>query len=438
VKIVQLLPGSGDKFYCENCVRDNALVRALLAEGHEVVVAPLYLPQFVEGVQAVSAAPVFFGGINVYLQQRFAFFRKTPRWVDRLFDARPLLRWAARSAGSVRASGLGEMTCSMLRGTEGNQAKELGRLIRYLESLGRPDIVHLSTPLLLGIGAEAKRRLGVPVVCSLQDEDHWIDCLEPPYPDQCWELLAERARDVDAFIAVSRAYGDVMSARLKIPAGRLHVVPVGTDPGPPPSGVFADPPAVGYLARMSESQGLGILAEAFLRLKKGGGFETLRLHVSGGATADDGPFLDRLRKRFAAEGVGKDVQFFEAFDPASRRAFFGSLSALSVPAPRGAAFGTFLLEALAAGVPVVQPKLGAFPEIVEATRGGVLFSPNDAETLARALGGLLADGPRRAELGRIGRESVVRNYGLEKMAGGMIDVYQAAVSGRKAPAENPA
>jgi len=434
MRIAQILPGSGDRFYCENCVRDNALVRALLAAGQEVVVAPLYLPQFVEGVEAVSGAPVFFGGINVYLQQRFAFFRKTPRWIDRIFDARPFLRMAARSAGSVRASGLGELTYSMLRGAEGNQAKELGRLVRYIESTGPLDAAHLSTTLLLGIGSELKKRLGLPLVCSLQDEDVWIDCLEAPYPERCWELLAERAGEVDAFIAVSRTYADIMRDKMKIRPERLHVVPVGvetaaTAPVPPP-----DPPVLGYLARMSESQGLGVLADAFLLLKKTEALKGLRLHVSGGCTADDEAFLDRLREKFSSEGVGEDVKFYEEFDPDSRREFLGSLSVLSVPAPRGAAFGTFILEALAAGVPVVQPRVGAFPELLEATGGGVLYEPNDAATLARVAGALLGDAGRRAELARIGRESVVKNFSLEKMAAEMVEVYRGVVAGAGAPA----
>lgn len=423
MKIVQLLPGSGDRFYCENCVRDTALVRALDAAGQDVVVAPLYLPLFVDGLDGVARTPVFYGGINAYLQQHFALFRKTPRWVDRLFDSRPFLRMAAGRAGSVRASELGEMTLSVLRGTEGRQAKELGRLLGWLEKSDRPDLVHLSSPLLLGIGAAIKKRLGVPVVCSLQDEDSWVDAMEEPSRGLCWEAMAEGARHVDAFVAVSRYFAEVMRSRMRIDPGRLHVVYVGVDPvhfAPPPRP--PDPPAVGYLARLSKSMGLAVLVDAFLRLKRT--FKNLRLHLSGGMTDDDGPFLDELRKKFADEGVAGDVRIYEEFDPTKRKEFLASLSALSVPTPQGVAFGTYLIESLSTGVPVVQPRVGSYPELVEATGGGVLYEPNDADTLARVLGELLSDEPRRAELGRKGRESVVKNFALQNMADQMLGIYR--------------
>lgn len=434
MKIVQVIPGSGDNFYCENCVRDNALVRALLQAGEDVIAVPMYLPQIIDRLDVVADVPVFYGGINSYLQQKSGFFRKTPRWLDRIFDSRFFLRMAARRAGSVRASGLGEMTLSVLKGREGNQVKELERLLAWLQGRDRPDVVHLSNPLLLGIGLEIKKRLGVPIVCSLQDEDVWIDAMEEPYRGQCWEILAAGGREVDAFVAVSRHFGDVMRERLKIDPERLRVVHIGIPPGEAPAaGPAPDPPAIGYLARMSEGLGLGILSEAFLKLKKTESFRSLRLHVLGGKTADDEPFLARLKQRFAAEGVEGDVRFFGEFDAAARRRFFGSLSVLSVPSPNGVAFGTYILESLAAGVPVVEPRLGSYPELLEATGGGVLYEPNDAETLARVLGELLADRDRRAELGARGREAVVREFGLEIMAKKMNDVYREILSAQGAP-----
>ncbi|HLF95493.1 MAG TPA: glycosyltransferase family 4 protein [Planctomycetota bacterium] len=428
MRIVQVIPGSGDNFYCENCVRDGATVRALAAAGHDVVPVPLYLPQVIDPVEAISASPVFYGGINSYLQQKSGFFRWTPRWIDRLFDSKPLLRMAAKRAGSVRASGLGELTLSVLQGAEGRQVKELERLLRWLEKQEKPDVVHLSSPLLLGIGTAIKKRLGVPLVCTMQDEDVWIDAMDEPSRSRCWEAMASGAREVDAFIALSRYFGEVMRGRLRIDPARLHGVPIGIDPGAPPAGKAPDPPAIGYLARMSRGMGLGILVDAFLKLKKTAPFRDLRLRLSGGKTGDDEEFLEGLRSRFASEGVSGDVTIHEEFDEASRREFLSGLTLLSVPTPNGAAFGTYILEALACGVPVVQPRVGSFPELVDATGGGVLYEPNDAETLARALGELLPDGDRRAELGRRGRDSVVRSFGLDTMAKNMVEVYRTVLA----------
>ena len=426
MRILQILPGSGDRFYCENCVRDNSLVRALIRAGQEVVVAPMYLPQIIDPLEAAATSPVFYGGINAYLQQQSGFFRKTPRWLDRILDSRFLLGLAAKRAGSVRASGLGEMTLSVLKGEEGNQAKELERLVAWVERSEKPDVVHLSSPLLLAIGLAIKKRLGARLVCTMQDEDAWIDAMEEPSRTLCWEAMASGARKVDAFVAVSRFFGDLMRERLKIDPARLHTVPIGVEPGgAPAAGSAPDPPVVGYLARMAESMGLGLLAEAFLKLRKD--FPRLRLHLSGGRTGDDEPFLQRLRRTFAAEGVERDVSFFEEFDPASRRKFLSGLSILSVPTPHGTAFGTYILEALACGVPVVQPRVGSFPELVEATGGGVLVEPGDSGALARALGALLGDERRRTELGLRGRESVVRSFGLDTMAKNMIEIYRGVL-----------
>src|SRR5687768_4809019 len=192
----------------------------------------MYLPRVADPLEAAANVPVFYGGINAYLQQNSAFFRWTPRWMDRIFDSRFLLRVAARRAGSVRAKGLGEMTLSVLQGREGRQAKELERLVRWLEAQERPQITHLSSPLLLGIGAEIRRRLGTPLVCTLQDEDVWIDAMEEPWRSRCWEAMAAGAKDVSAFVAVSGYFGDIMRDRLRLPPGKLHVAHVGIDGGP--------------------------------------------------------------------------------------------------------------------------------------------------------------------------------------------------------------
>lgn len=436
MKSIQILPGSGDNFYCENCVRDNATVRALLKAGEEVVTVPMYLPQVIERVDAIVNAPVFYGGINSYLQQVSGFFRHTPRWIDRLFDTQFMLRFAAKRAGSVRARNLGELTLSVMKGEHGNQAKELDRLLRWLDGVDRPDLVHLSTPLLIGIGQAIRKRFGIPIVCTLQDEDVWIDAMDEPWRARCWETMGEGGKDVAAWISVSRYFGSVMGERLRIEPGKLHVVPIGIDPGEPPSDSGkAGTPTIGYLARMAESMGLPLLLDAFLRLRKTERWKSLRLHLSGGKTGDDAPFLERFQRRIADEGVADSVQFFDEFDPRSRKAFLESLSVLSVPSPHGVAFGTYILEAGARGIPVVLPKIGSYPEIVGATGGGVLYEPNTVDALTRALEELLADAGKRAALGKKGRESVAASFTLGTMAARMIEVYRsvvpAAVSGSR-------
>ena len=431
MKSIHILPGSGDNFYCENCVRDNATVRALVQAREDVVAVPMYLPQVVDKVDLISKSPVFYGGINSYLQQVSGFFRRTPRWIDRLFDSRWMLKLAARRAGSVRARGLGELTLSVMKGAEGRQVKELDRLLRFLDGVDRPDLVHLSTPLLMGIGLAIRKRFSIPVVCTVHDEDVWIDAMEEPWRTRCWETMAEGGRDVAAFISLSRWYGEVMRERLKFDASKLHIIPVGVDAGEPPAATPPNPPAIGYLARMAESMGLPTLVDAWRMLKKVDPHRNLRLHLSGGQTADDAPFLARLRKRFADEGVEGDVTFFDDFSPKGRRAFLSTCSVVSVPTPGGVAFGTYILEANAAGVPVVQPRIGSYPELIEATLGGVLYVPNTTDALAVSLRRLLSDEPLRADLGRKGRESVERSFSLATMAQKMTELYRSIVPAAK-------
>src|SRR5205085_418652 len=109
------------------CMRDNALAAELRRQGHDALLAPLYLPLALDEPPATPDAPLFYSGVNVYLQQVSGLFRKTPRWVDQLLDAPGLLRAAGKRAGSTQATDLGALTLSVLRGEEGRQAKELDR-----------------------------------------------------------------------------------------------------------------------------------------------------------------------------------------------------------------------------------------------------------------------------------------------------------------------
>ncbi len=441
MKIIHVLPSSGDQFYCENCVRDNALLRALVAEKADVVALPLYLPQSLVQAPGAEDSPIFFGGINSWLQQKSAIFRHTPRWIDRLLDSRLLLNLAAKRAGSARATDLGDMTLSMLQGRSGHQKKELDRMLAWLDGIGKPDVVHVSNTLLLGLGHEIKERLGVPIVCSLQDEDTWLDAMHPEDAERCWSAIAERAGSVDAFLAVSRYYGDQMRERIGFDQDRLHVVPVGIDPDEfETSPLPYDPPVLGFLSRMGEEQGLGVLVDAFLLLRQRPGLERLRLSVAGGSTADDRKFLKRVRKKLAAAGALEDARFEDGMLPETRRRFLKELTVLSVPTPKGTAFGTYVLEAAAAGVPVVQPRIGSYPELVGATAGGCLYDPKhpgDAETLADTLGRLLEDRDRLRDLGRGGRASVEGDLHSRMMARAVLDLYGSFVDSTLSDPESP-
>jgi glycosyltransferase involved in cell wall biosynthesis len=409
-------------------MRDTALVKALRDAGLDVIMMPMYLPLLVDAEGINKDNPVFFGGINVYLQQKFGFFRKTPRWLDKLFDTSWMLKFAAAREGSTEAAGLGPLTLSMLQGASGNQKKELDRLVDWLEEVEQPDCIHISNSLLLGLAGELKRRLRVPVVCSLQDEESWLDSIDAPYSDMCWEAMAECAREVDCFISVSDWYAGEMAERMRIPRDKIRVVPLGialeTQEAPP---VSFDPPVIGYLSKMTHSLGLGRLVDAFIALKQTPGLSELRLRATGGLVGKDIGYVAELKKKLAAKGMEKDAEFLEEFDMEKRREFIHSLSVLSVPDIQGEAFGMYILEALAAGVPVVQPNVGAFPEVIETTGGGIIYDVADEDGLVMALESLLLHPDRAKALGQAGRGAVYEKFNVEHMAQHITEVYQTLV-----------
>jgi glycosyltransferase involved in cell wall biosynthesis len=420
MKVVHIVPGSGGTFYCQNCMRDGALVQALRRAGEDVVMVPMYLPMFTDGDPVQSDTPVFFGGINVWLQQQVPFFRKTPRWLDRLLDSKWMLKRAAKMEGTTSASGLGAMTLSMLEGTEGNQCKEVERLVQWLAEHERPDVVHISNALLIGLAAEIKAKLDVPVVCSLQDEDWWLDEINPPYDELCWDEIRARTGDVDRFVAVSNWFADRMSERLGIPRDLIDVVHIGIDlDGFGQASLDFDPPVLGYLSRMNSVLGLDRLVEAFIELKKIHGLENLKLRATGGLVGDDRKCVSSLRKKLAGLGLEGDAEFIEDFSREQRLVFLKSLSVMSVPVEQGEAFGTYIVESMAAGVPVVQPNAGAFPELVEATGGGLIY-----EDLVETLKEVLTNRDLAMRLGRKGRDTVRESFSVDAMAQKMISVYE--------------
>jgi glycosyltransferase involved in cell wall biosynthesis len=390
---------------------------------------PLYLPLQADKIEQVSNAPIFFGGVNVYLQQKLSLFRKTPRWIDRWFDSRGLLEWAGRKAGMTNARDLGETTISMLRGEDGRQVKELDRFVDWLVTEPqKPDVVCLSNVLLVGMARRIKERLGVPVVCLLQDEDGFLDGLSSPYAEQAWAVVHERVRDIDAFLAVSKYYGDTMLTRLKADKGRMHVVRMGVELdvyNPHESGPAA--PTIGFLSRMCPERGLDKLVDAFLLLKKNAKLRSTKLRISGGRNGADEPFINRMQGKLKAAGVLADVEFLHAFDREVRLEFLRSLSVLSVPEPQPVAYGLYVLEALAMGVPVVEPAIGCFPETIGAAGGGVLYEPNTAERLAQTMEPLLLNMQAARRLGTEGRAGMLKAFDIGQTAGEMIRVYEQVV-----------
>ena len=407
MRIIQLTPGTGN-YHCGSCLHDNSLVRALRSRGHDVLMVPLYLPHMTDEASETAGTPIFLGGISVFLEQKYPAFRRMPDWLNRLLSSPALLRFASGFAGMTSARDLGESAVSMLQGSECRQAGEVERLIAWLRTQPRPDVICLSNSLLGGLALRLREEFRVPVVCTLQGEDSFLDSLPEPYRKQSWELLARRCADIDHFVAVSHYFAGVMSRRLALAPERVTVIHPGiAAENFPPAAVPPDPPAIGFLARMHPGKGLGTLVDAFLQL----GMPGVQLRIAGAMTGQDGRFVRSLQKRLPG-----DVEFLPNLDLPAKREFLSGLTVLSVPATYGEALGLYVLEAWAAGVPVVQPRHGAFPELVEQTGGGLLCAPDDPAALAASLRQVLGDPAAGRRMGEAGRRAVQSDFSTDAMA----------------------
>jgi glycosyltransferase involved in cell wall biosynthesis len=424
MKIIHIIPGFGGTFYCGNCLRDSSLIRSLRMAGHDAITLPMYLPLSIEDNPVPEEIPVFYGAVNIYLKQRFPFLRKMPSVVTHLLNANPLLRLAAKKSGSTRATGLEEMTESMLLGNEGHQSEELQQLVDFLKK-EQPDVVHLSNALLLGLAGEIKRQVAVPVVYSLQDEDVWVDVMEEPYRQRIWDLMAEKAKDVDLFIAVSHYFSGVMQQKMRLDPGKIKVHPVGVDPeGYVPVLPGEKNRVIGFLSRIGEANGFGTFVDAFVHLNSLGDFNDVKLKVLGGRTNDDKPFIKKQLNKLKQAGLEDRMEIGEDFVQGRVHDFFKEVSMLSVPVKDGEAFGLYLLEAMASAVPVVQPAVGAFPEIIEMSRGGIVYPSQAPEALAEAWAQLLQDPGKMNQLGEQGRNAVETRFNTHNLARELVTIYQ--------------
>ncbi len=425
MRIAYVTAGAAN-MYCGSCLRDNTLVTALLAQGHDALLVPIYTPIRTDEPD-VSQRRIFFGGINVYLQQKLAFFRHTPWAFDRLLDAPRLLRWVSQFAVKTEAEALGDLTISMLKGEHGHQRKEVAKLVRWLASDIQPQIINLTNAIISGMVHEVKRVVKAPVICSLQGDDIYLESLPEPHRTQALDLVRQHCRECDGFIATSSYYADFMAEYFAIPRERIHVVYPGLNlaqHGAPRPQANGPPYTIGYFARICPEKGLHILVEAFRILRKMPGSLPCRLRISGWLGDNQRAFLEDLRKKIRESGLEGDFEHVESPDLASKLAFLRSLDILSVPTTYREPKGLYVLEALANGVPVVQPRHGSFPELIEATGGGLLVNPDDPDDLARVLHQLLTNAAHRLELGRKGKEAVHQRFTAERMAQETADVYK--------------
>jgi glycosyltransferase involved in cell wall biosynthesis len=428
LRILSFTGGAGN-MYCGSCLRDNALASALLARGHDVLLTPVYTPTRTDE-RNVSQRHVVFGGISVFLEQHSPLFRHTPRILDRLWDAEWVIRMASKRQIKVDPKSLGEMTVSMLRGDRGFQRKEIEKLLDWLKTEPRFDVINLPYTLLLGLAEPLRRTLQAPICCTLQGEDLFLDGLGEPWKKESLELIRQASEHIDAFLPVSRYYLDYMPGYLGIPPEKMRLVPLGVNmDGYSPRVVQRKGPfTIGYLARVAPEKGLHVLADAYRRLRTRPGIGESRVVAVGYLAPEHQSYLDDIRSDLTTWGLATQFEYRGEVDRAQKIEFLRSIDVFSVPATYEEPKGLFLLEAMACGVPVVQPRRGAFPEIVQTTGGGVIVDADNPEALADGLLALWKDPARRAALGTAAAAGVRTHYTVGLMAERAEAVYRDLIA----------
>ncbi|MDR2906895.1 MAG: glycosyltransferase family 4 protein [Bacteroidales bacterium] len=378
MKILLIIPGSGDAFYCGNCFRDSLYAQALRRAEHDVVVMPLYLPFTDQSFLADT--PLFFPATSYYVAQKFFNKGRMPHWLEKALNIPLFLRLASRFSGSTSAKGMEDMTLSMIKGDDPNFKEQTGKIIDWMEQHECPDIVHLSTSMLIGIAKAIKHRMDIPVVCTLQDEEVWLDSLEQHHAKQAWQAIGENAKYVDKFITSSDYYKSY--AQSKYPEIQdIEAVYPGVDVEAYASSDYPEHPTIGFHYRLNYENGLDILAKAFVKLKKENSIPNLKLKIGGGYTRENKRLVQQVIDTL--KPFWEDVIWSNDYALNQHTAFYKSISVICTPLRFNEAFGLYLSEAFAAGRPAVVPNTGSFGEVTQ--NAGLFYFPNNSDHLADAL-----------------------------------------------------
>lgn len=428
MRIVHITAGAGGRL-CGSCLHDNTLVRALVARGCDAILVPAYVPTTTDE-ENVAQDRVVMGGVNVWLQEHLPLFRHTPRFVDRLFDAPPLLRWLSSRTGATRPADLGPLTISTVRGERGRQRKEVEKLAGWLAADVRPGVVQLSNALLIGLARRIREATGARIVCSLSGEDVFIDAIPEPHRSEIWGLLRERAADVDAFVALNHFFAGFMAERLALPLDRIEVIPHGVDP----AGFPTAPPdlaarrrsrggrlVVGMLARGCREKGLDQLIRALPLLAS----RDVEIVAAGAVVDAERGYVTSCLTLARDLGVADRFRWLGQIDRPGKLAFLGSIDLFAMPTVHPEAKGLPVIEAMAAGLPVVAPRHGTFPELLDGERAGLLHAAGDPADLARVIAAVFGDEDLAIRLARHGRTLVERRHTADRMAAAHDTLYRS-------------
>ena len=419
-KIIYLTAGAGGMF-CGSCMHDNALSRALAEHGWDIQLVPTYTPIRTDE-ENVSIDRVMFGGVNVYLQQKIPLLRYLPAFLDRFLDSPWLIRKVTSKAMETNATMLGKLAHSMLLGEQGNQRKQVRQLCDWLLTVN-PKLVIFSNILIGGCIELLKQKSNIPVLVTLQGDDVFLDNLEEPYKTKCIDRIKKIAEQVDGFIVQSNFFRDHMAEYFSIPQNKFYVTPLGINTADFESfqrtHQLRQPGqrhTIGYLARLAPEKGLHHLVDAFLELKSRPNTDHIHLKIAGWLGPEHQAYAERQFERLTTAGHKDHFEYLGAIERDAKLAFLRDIDIFSVPTKFLEPKGLYVLESLAAGVPVVVHRHGAFPELVGESTGGTLVPYENPKLLADAILRLLEDHELRNEMGVAGQRYVFEKRNSKKMA----------------------
>lgn len=429
MKIAFLTAGAAGMF-CGSCMHDNATARALRDLGIDCLLQPLYTPIRTDD-NSIASAELFFGGVHIYLLQLFPAFRWVPGPVRRLLDRPRFLAWATRRAASTNAAKLGDLAISMLRGEHGLQRDEVDRMVTWLRDDVRPDVIIFSNLLIGGCIPTIRRELpNAKVVVILQGDDSFLDHLPTKQRLIAIDELTKLGKLCDLIIVNTAFYGDKMTALLRLPKENVRVLPLSIDTAPflhfgtraPSTG----PITIGYLARVAPEKGFHHLVSAFIDLAKRPGCENVRLSAAGWLGSQNESYKQLQENRIAQAGLSDRYEYLGSPDLNGKLEMLRSIDVLCVPTEHEEPKGLFILEAMAAGVPVVQPSTGAFPELIQCTGGGLLVvgPPSNFVALADGLERLVKNEGLRSSLGAAGRLAVMERHTTKAQAETLLNLIR--------------
>ena len=433
-KRVVFLTAGAAGMYCGSCMHDNALARELRNQGVDCLLQPVYTPIRTDTLN-IADPKVFFGGIHIYLLQRMPWLKHVPASIRRTLDWSPLISLATRRSHATDANQLGQLAVSMLRGADGRQSQEVARLTDWLAVQVQPHALVLSNILIGGALPSIRRRLpDTRLVVVLQGDDIFLDHLPDQARGEAIRLCQELVPVVDRFVVNSQFYADKMGEMLNIPSERFAITPLSIDVTPFNRDLLETSQStatthgsapdlfkrsdsdesfrLGYMARIAPEKGFHHLVDSFIRLASKPEHSDLTLHASGWLGESSRKYFQAQQQKLVAAKLSDRFTYHGSPDLDQKVSFLQSLDLFSVPTDYHDPKGLFVLESLAAGVPVIQPDHGAFGELIGSTGGGVLTKPGCLDELCAAIEELKLNQSQRVALGVSGQQRVIEHHAM--------------------------